>query len=146
VPDDETPVAPRPADGRVSRRTVIVGGALVGVAGVVGVALAADVFGSDDAPSASSPSTAPPVPPAEGIATVGAAYLATADASEGDEATLRAALPTLTGATPDELIDQLGTIRPAVEADFTEDRIVEVDGWILAQSEARAAALVHLVA
>ena len=144
--DDETPAAPRAADGRVSRRTVIVGGALVGVAGVVGVALAADVFGTDDSPSASSGTTVPPVPPAEGIATVGAAYLATADATEADEAALRAALPTLTGTTPDDLIDQLGTIRPAVEADFTEDRIVEVDGWILAQSEARAAALVHLVA
>lgn len=143
--DDDTDPA-RPAAGRLSRRAVIVGGALIGAAGVAGVALAADVLGSDDSPSSSPGTTLAPVPPAEGIATVGAAYLATAAASEADEAALRTTLPTLTGTTPDELIAQLGSIRPAVEADFTEDRIVEVDGWILAQSEARAAALVHLVA
>jgi hypothetical protein len=145
--DQDAPADPPSATGSLSRRTVLVGGALIGVAGLAGVALATGALPpDDDAPDDTTPTTRPPVAPAEGIATVGAAYLATADAGEADVAALRQALPTLTGGTPEELIAQLGTIRPAVEADFTEDRVVEVDGWILAHSEARAAALVHLVA
>lgn len=124
---------------------------LVGVAATAGaLALGGVVLARDEPDGGSSSSTSGSSTPASGdatasIALVGAAYLAT-EPDVADEAGLRAALPTLDGATADGVVGQMGTIEPTVRDDFTAGRTVSVDGWVLAVSEAQAAALVSLLA
>jgi hypothetical protein len=43
------------------------------------------------------------------------------------------------------VVDQLPTLRDGVRTDFAEARVADVDGWLLSVTEARAAALVHLL-
>jgi hypothetical protein len=129
------------ASGGVSRRQLLVGAGLVGAAAVTGVvvvpALRDDpVAGPDDEPSGGAPAA---------IARVGAAYLEDAPADEQREEDLRSLLPSLTAATASGLVAQFDSLRDGVRGDFEEDRIADVDGWLLSVTEARAAALVHLV-
>jgi hypothetical protein len=128
------------AASRLTRRQVLVGGGLVGAAVIAGAAVVTRL--DDDEPASGSAGT---VPAATAIAAVGAAYLAQADAREADEAFLRAELPTLTAADAGGVVDQLPTLAEPVTADFEAERTASVDGWVLALSEARAAALVHLL-
>lgn len=61
-----------------------------------------------------------------------------ATTGENDLATLLASLP---GVSPDPLVDAATLVRE----DFATGRTVDVDGWILSVSEARAAAVVALL-
>ena len=102
---------------------------------------------SDDRPAQSDQSDQPepqpepePVAPgvvAAGVIAVGEAYLR-AVPEEADLAALLAALPAPDG-------DVVAAARRYVKADFESGRIVAVDGWMLARSEARAAAALALI-
>jgi hypothetical protein len=106
------------------------------VAALVGTQLADD--GSSRSPSVDAPSDD------EAIKRVGEAYRA-AYPEEDDVEVLRAALPSFDGLSGQEAQDRLGTLRDQVRADFAAGDIVTVDGWILAATEARAAALVSML-
>jgi hypothetical protein len=128
----------------LSRRRVLVGAGALGAAALVGAVVLPRVDDDSDAgPATTGPGAATPT--AGAIATIGAAYLAVAPAEEADEAFLRGELPTITASTADGVVDQLGTLAEPVQEDFAAARTATVDGWILAVSEARAAALVHLL-
>jgi hypothetical protein len=133
----------------LSRRRVLAGAGVLGAAAVAGLVVVPRLTDDDSASpeDTGADSGPPPTPgsPTEAIALVGAAYLAGAS-DENDEAQLRSLLPTLTAVSADELVDQFGTLQDPVQTDFAEDRTASVDGWILSLTEARAAALVHLVA
>jgi hypothetical protein len=134
----------------VSRRRLLIGAGVLSAATLTGVVVVPQLLddGDDDAADeGGSPTTREtPESPTEAIALVGAAYLASAPDEENDEEHLRSLLPSLTATSANDLVDQLGTLRAPVQADFAEDRTASVDGWILAVTEARAAALVHLAA
>lgn len=122
---------------------------MLGLGGAAGLALVGAVVGTrlmddDDDPDerttgADRPSTD------EAIERVGAAYRKTYP-DEDDVEVLRASLPQFDGLSGQEVQEQLGTLRDQVRSDFAEGRIVMVDGWLLAVTEARAAALVSLLA
>ena len=109
----------------------------------VGEPLEPDSGSSQTAPEASAPPEAAAMPqiPADaaspGVIAVGAAYLRT----RPDEADPTVLMTALSGADP----DVLAAARRDVAADFASGRTVELDGWVLSQSEARVAALVALV-
>src|SRR5262245_48858470 len=134
----------------LSRRRVLAGAGVLGAAAVAGFVVVPRLTDDDDASpeDAGADSGPPPTPgsPTEAIALVGAAYLADAPSDEKDEAHLRSLLPTLTATSADGLVDQFGTLQDPAQTDLAEDRTASVDGWILSVTEARAAALVHLVA
>ena len=72
---------------------------------------------------------------------IGAAYLRSRPANGLDAAALAAALPA--GKTVAEL---RSAIAASVRDDFAASRVVTVDGWMLAITEARLCALAYLVA
>ncbi len=85
-------------------------------------------------------STVPPVAPDEvppGVIAIGIAYLSL----RPDEADLE----TLLGLLPSPDGDVVASARTRVADDFTAARTVDVDGWVLAESEGRAAAVLSLV-
>lgn len=140
-----------PAPGAVRRRQLLLGGAATAAAAVAGVLLLGEVTSDDSSTDTSSTTgstpptapavTSPPLSPEEAIAVVGTAYLGSTTV---DEAMLRAELPELTGADATALIAEFPALQPKVQADFLDGRTVDLDGWILAETEARAAALVAL--
>lgn len=71
-----------------------------------------------------------------GVIAVGRAYLQQ-EPSEADLDTLLRALPALDG-------DVVTAARGLITADFKTRNIVTIDGWVLARSEARAAAVLTL--
>jgi hypothetical protein len=158
------PVAPEPDPTGVSRRTVLRVGSGGALAVVIGVLAGRRLDGDDDpaavpnsvdpTPSTStstSPSTttttttttaAAPVFIPEigdvdtGIVALGRRVLETGGGS--DLATLLALLPSGAG----DPIEQAATV---VRAEFLDGDTIVVDGWVLAASEARAAAVVALL-
>jgi hypothetical protein len=81
----------------------------------------------------------------EAIQRVGESYRS-AYPDEDDVEVLEAALPDFEGLSGREVQDRLDTLNQQVRADFAAGDIVNVDGWLLAVTEARAAALVSLLA
>jgi hypothetical protein len=73
---------------------------------------------------------------APGVLAVGAAYLAESP-DEADLATLLALLPSPDG-------DVVATARALISAEFSAGATIVLDGWVLARSEARAAAVLSL--
>jgi hypothetical protein len=73
---------------------------------------------------------------APGVLAVGAAYLA-GWPGEADLATLLTLLPSPDG-------DVVATARALISADFSAGATIVLDGWVLARSEARAAAVLSL--
>jgi hypothetical protein len=140
---DDTDASEASGDGEsrgLSRRTVVlgIGGAATAalVAVLVGTQLTDDKSG--DASTVDEPSDD------EAIKRVGDAYRE-AYPDEDDVEVLQAALPRFDGLSGQEVQDQLGSLREQVRADFAAGDIVMVDGWLLAITEARAAALVSLL-
>ena len=82
-----------------------------------------------------SPLTPDELPP--GVMAVGTAYIALRP-DEGDVESLLTALPSPDG-------DVLAAARDAIVADFSSGDTVAIDGWMLAVSEARAAAVLTLL-
>jgi hypothetical protein len=80
-------------------------------------------------------------PTRDGVARLGRAYLR-AHPDQRDLATLRSSLPQLDATQPYR--PQLPTLAAANADDFAHGRVVAVDGWLLADTEARAAAAVAL--
>ena len=125
------------------RRTVLKGLAAGGVV-VVGGALVAQQVRDDDE-SAPPPTTAPP--PSEPRSTMGAALVAVGTRyledvpEEADQAFLLEQLPALEGTVPERPGPMLGVLAPQAVADHTAGDLVELDGWVLSRTEARAAAL-----
>lgn len=129
-------------EGRPSRRLVLAalvgGGALVATG--VGVALVAD-GGDGEGDGGSSAGGEPTDVPADAaLAALGERYLREVPA-ERDPAVLRAALPALDGSVPADPATQLAALREQVAADYEADEVVELDGWLIARTEGRAAAL-----
>jgi len=141
-----------------NRRAIVAGGALALVLG--GAAGIVDRRRDDTPPStgpATAPTTDPPsttapddaaAPPLDvdldaalatgGIARIGARYLAD-HPDEADADALLAALPTGDGAA-----DPVAAASGIVADEYRDGVTVVVDGWVLARSEARAAALIAL--
>jgi hypothetical protein len=105
-------------------------GAVVGVGGVAGVVRIAT--GGDDYDGVIA-----------GIRRVGRAHL-DSDSTSGREQDLRRGLPDGWVPPTEEPLPQLTELGDAVAADFTEGRTVEVAGWRLSETEARAAALIAI--
>lgn len=163
------PAAPEPDPTGVSRRTVLRVGSGGALAVVIGVLAGRRLDGGDD--SAAVPTGVEPSPPTStstsstttttstttsttttttaapvvipeigdvdaGIVALGRRVLETGD--ETDLSTLLALLPSGAG----DPIEQAATV---VRAEFLDGRTIVVDGWVLAASEARAAAVVALL-
>ncbi len=134
-----------------SRRGFIAGGAALGVLGLAGLTSCGnDTTGSATSttqPVGTSPdlSPVPPVgaPPEAHIARVGEVYRH-AVPDEDDRGALEELLPDLAGLAPPLAVAALPTLEPAIRDDFGAGRTFEVDGWILAVTEGRAAALISL--
>jgi hypothetical protein len=77
----------------------------------------------------------------DGVTRLGRSYLRD-HADERDAATLRSMLPGIDPARP--VLPQLPDLVSAVVDDFGAGRVVDVDGWHLAVTEARASAAVAL--
>ncbi len=126
--------------GRPSRRAVLA--ALLGGGAVVATGAAYVVLsGNDDAADTAAAPTE--VAPDDALAAVGRRYLRD-HPDEADVAVLLDALPALGDAAPADPTTQLAVLRDQVAADYESGDVVEVDGWILALTEARAAALYAL--
>jgi hypothetical protein len=123
----------------ISRRTVLLG--LGGAATAALVAVAAGVALTDDDPSADQPGDVT----RDAVIRIGAAYRAAYPADD-DREMLRREVGDLGGLSGADLADRLATLDERVRADFAAGNVVLVDGWLLARTEARAAALVSLVA
>lgn len=140
---------------KVSRREAILVGAAVVASGGAAVMLLTDGSDSSDSPSVAGTApatastrpapTAPPttLPQVDLVAAVGSAYLA-AYPDDADEAGLQAAVPEISGTTKAERLAALPMIAERAREDFRDRTTVVVDGWVLARSEAQAAALVSL--
>jgi len=140
VTDDAATDPGRPTAGRPSRRAVLA--ALLGGGAVVATGTAyVAISGGDDGPDTDAAPAE--VPPDDALAALGRRYLRD-HPDEADAAVLLAALPALGGAVPDDPTTQLAVLRDQVAADYESGAVVEVDGWILALTEARAAALYAL--
>lgn len=128
------------------RRTVLKGLA-AGGAVVVGGGLIAR-RGLDDGEAPAPTTTAPP--PSEPRSTMGDALVAVGaryledEPQEADQAFLLDQLPALEGTVPERPGPMLGVLAPQAVADHTAGELVELDGWILSVTEARAAALYAL--
>ncbi len=85
--------------------------------------------------STAAPVDIPTLPNAVDPAIVALGHRVVATTGEDDLQLLLTALP---GASDDPLVDAAAIVR----AEFADRRTVSVDGWILAESEARAAAVV----
>jgi hypothetical protein len=75
------------------------------------------------------------------LAALGKDYLA-AHPREANKAWLLAQLPGVDATAP--VADQLATLLPEIAADFAADRVVAVDGWVIARSDARAVGAIAL--
>jgi hypothetical protein len=128
------------------RRTVLKGLAAGGVV-VVGGAFVAQQVRDDDAPA--PPATTAPPPPeprstmGDALVAVGIRYLEDVP-EEADQAFLLEQLPALEGTVPERPGPMLGVLAPQAVADHTIGDLVELDGWVLSRTEARAAALYAL--
>ncbi len=76
----------------------------------------------------------------DALVAVGTRYLEDAP-EEADQAFLLEQLPALEGTVPERPGPMLGVLAPQVVADHTSGDLVELDGWVLSRTEARAAAL-----
>lgn len=127
------------ATGRPTRRAVIVallgGGAVVAAGGAYVV-----LSGGDDADTTSEPAD---VAADDALVAVGRRYLRD-HPDEADAAVLLAALHALGDSVPAAPATRLAVLRDQVTADFEAGEVVEVDGWIISLTEARAAALYAL--
>jgi hypothetical protein len=85
-----------------------------------------------------APVVIPDLPNAVDPAIIALGERVIATTGENDLATLLAALP---GTSDDPLVDAAGLVRD----EFASGRTIDVDGWVLAVSEARAAAVVALL-
>jgi hypothetical protein len=127
------------------RRTVLKGLAAGGVV-VVGGALVAQQVRDDEE---SVPTTTAPPPPeprstmGDALIAVGSRYLEDVP-EEADQAFLLEQLPALEGTVPERPGPMLGVLGPQAVADHTAGDLVELDGWVLSRTEARAAALYAL--
>jgi len=125
------------------RRTVLKGLAAGGAVVVGGGLIARQVLDDGEAPA---PTTTAP-PPSEPRSTMGDALVAVGaryledEPQEADQAFLLDQLPALEGAVPERPGPMLGVLAPQAVADHTAGELVELDGWILSVTEARAAAL-----
>ena len=111
---------------------------------VVGGGLVARQLLDDDEPA--PPATTAPPPPeprstmGDALVAVGTRYLEEVP-EEADQALLLEQLPALEGTVPDRPGPMLGVLAPQAEADHVAGDLVELDGWVLSVTEARAAAL-----
>jgi hypothetical protein len=117
---------------------------LAWLAAATGVLLAAPglACSSDDPHAAPATTSQPREDLLAAVQHVGTAYLR-AHPDEADEATLLAGLPKGIDADGDALV-LMRAVEDAVAADYANGRVVVVDGWRLAQTGARVAALVSL--
>jgi len=110
----------------------------------VGGGLVARQLLDDDEPA--PPATTAPPPPeprstmGDALVAVGTRYLEEVP-EEADQALLLEQLPALEGTVPDRPGPMLGVLAPQAEADHVAGDLVELDGWVLSVTEARAAAL-----
>lgn len=79
----------------------------------------------------------------DALVAVGTRYLEEVP-DEADQAVLLEQLPALEGTVPERPGPMLGVLEPQVVADHTTGDLVELDGWVLSVTEARAAALYAL--
>jgi hypothetical protein len=119
-----------------------------GVAAAVGRAFvedtAAPVAAAPDPPASTedrTPDRRPPIEATTPIGLVGAAYLALTP-DEASRETLRELVPELAGVRRGEIEGRLGVLAERVREDFASGDTVVIDGWVLARTEARGAALV----
>lgn len=146
-----------PPDPRISRRSamralLLGGAATVAITGGYVVLTARDDRdrADDDTPESDGPTTTTValrsevdlgLTPAErSLVAVGRRYLE-AHPDEASVAFLLRALPQLGADIPSDPATGLGGLRDQVTEDFAAGDIVSVDGWSLARTEARAAAL-----
>ncbi len=128
------------------RRTVLKGLAAGGAVVVGGGLIARQVL--DDGEAAAPTTTAPP--PSEPRSTMGDALVAVGaryledEPQEADQAFLLDQLPALEGTVPERPGPMLSVLAPQAVADHSAGDLVELDGWILSVTEARAAALYAL--
>ncbi|KAA0233709.1 MAG: hypothetical protein JJLCMIEE_03376 [Acidimicrobiales bacterium] len=125
-------------DSRISRRTMLVG--LAGGAAVVTGAGAYFLI-RDSGSGTDGNGTQPSLDTSTGIARVGAAYLE-AHPGEADPAALAEQLGI--PATDSAAMEFLATSSETIQTDFDTGEVVNLDGWRLSVSEARASALVAL--
>jgi hypothetical protein len=129
------------------RRFLVAGAAALAGAAAVGLVVVRDADDEEasgpggTATTSTAASSSPS--PVEGVALVGEAYLRD-HPDEADESVLRGHLPELESTEATALLAELSELQPRCQAEFEADDVVLVDGWILARSEARGAALVAL--
>lgn len=129
--------APHPPSPPPSRRAVLA--ALVaGGAALLGVGVVAVTRNDEGAPDPGAD-----VSVDAALVALGRRYL-DAHPDEADEAVLLDALPALGGQAPSDPATQLAVLSEQVAADYADDDLVVLDGWILARTEGRAAALYAL--
>jgi hypothetical protein len=119
----------------VSRRQFLRVGTLGTTLGLGGLARLGELAGLASAVPTPDAATSGP------IAGLGRAYLAL-HPNEASPAKLLRLVPEIDPKRP--MIEQFGEVAKTVSADFADDRVVSVDGWQLAATEARLAALVAL--
>jgi hypothetical protein len=118
-----------------------------GVAAAVGRAFVEDTavpVAAPDPPASTedrTPDRRPPIEATTPIGLVGAAYLALTP-DEASRETLRELVPELAGVRRGEIEGRLGVLAERVREDFASGDTVVIDGWVLARTEARGAALV----
>lgn len=128
------------------RRTVLRGLAAGGAVVVGGGLVARQVLDDGEVVAPTTTAAPPPEPRStmgDALVAVGTRYL-TDEPQEADEAFLLDQLPALEGTVPERPGPMLGVLAPQAVADHTAGEMVELDGWILSVTEARAAALYAL--
>ena len=119
----------------LSRRHFLLAATATGTTAILGTGMLAACTPADER----SQDEPDPWEAAEGLVAIGAAYLATAEA-EADRAAVAAALG-VTAGTPREPGPRLAARAGEVRDDFASGDVVEVDGWVLARTEAQICAL-----
>lgn len=143
----------------LTRRTVLVGGVASAVVAGTGVVMwlrnGGDASPSHDSeePLPTSDEARPEHDPGEPLANadqllplvlpVGTAYGQLAP-EEYDVSTLGDLVPALAGMGAADALSSLSALEGEIEADFAAGRTVDVAGWVLSETEARAAALISL--
>ncbi len=130
------------ADRRVTRRAVLVGGLTSALAAAAGVAVWRD---ADEESAHREPDTEAPDADelVDLVAPIGLAYRRLVP-DEDDATRLEDLLPTMAGLDAASALEALPALAVEIEADFAEGRTIDVDGWVLSRTEARAAALISL--